>query len=892
MIRFINLQNGAVYNGSKPYIHWFDGEQSVGLIYSQPLCIITDDDFIKVELKSDTFSLVNPQIPSEESINGFNYKNINSIKVDYLDTQATSLDNKLQFKEYNGYKICIIYILGSSNVAAEYIDELHINNEIFNIGADFYAENESLYINASNFGINIPESVQKAFYSTNILEEKKDNIILNRKFKELLSNYWDIIANKGSYKSLLNSLKWFEWGDVVRLREIWKHEDFGKTIYDDRALCSILEDKYKDTLNGFAKTSYIALYTAMQKLNIGKYDNEKNPELEEISHIWSKNDLMLKMCLLGNFYETYFMPIHLDLIHSTIEDIVFTNTFKMTSTGKISRVDHFYDVNDFTCVVNNGDDIKLTNVSVGVDPITLFANKNTLSYNTVICGVKPLLDVKDLKSDNDLKYLYTQNYNGIGAIVKVHCEIPMSSGDFIKREFLLIKFINEFQITDYKIFHENDGKVTIDFCLLVTEPTTQNNKYQMTLKFDTASGKTFIKNLTFDVIDITNATLNLYKLEKNSNLVDLNTKSRIYPSFTNIGSNEFTSYKQYLPTPSNDSGVGYNNIVVFDLLKYDLLERNVNNWIVTTANENNESNKNDYDIKYFTNSIKINHLNDHPSRYFVVLYKFDNTYIKKGEKYILEFDMNLVLKNDYNKQYITILPNIWSSNSEDKLTNNKDQIKILNNNSNHVKIELTAIEDGENNGLHQIYIPVIEGLNYFDQIIISNISLRWVPKNYIWVTKDSSVFENVETPYKYLIGISKDFKTEKCKIYDNRILNSIYRNDLGFFPEFHDLIEFGGDNLNDFEIKPNEVLCVIPTINSKDGDIDFNWRKNIEKEVWIFENVSTGEKFLYKANIQSSIIAGNYKLLTPGYYNVIFRYTLIGENNEHELILNSTFIKK
>ena len=97
--------------------------------------------------------------------------------------------------------------MASSPVAEEYIDSFWIGDEEFLVGADFYQENESLRINASNMGMNIPPQIQGAVYDSNVHEEKHDNILINRKFKELVSNYWDLIANRGSYKSLINTLK-------------------------------------------------------------------------------------------------------------------------------------------------------------------------------------------------------------------------------------------------------------------------------------------------------------------------------------------------------------------------------------------------------------------------------------------------------------------------------------------------------------------------------------------------------------------------------------------------------------------------------------------------------------------------------------------------------------
>ena len=99
-------------------------------------------------------------------------------------------------------------------------------------------------------------------------------------------------------------------------------------VFGDEELNCILTDDTK--LNNFAKTTYYALFLALQKEK-SELDKEFNPKLENITFKWSLQDMSLKMCLLGNFLETYFMPIHLDLYHSTIEDLVFTNTIKVIS---------------------------------------------------------------------------------------------------------------------------------------------------------------------------------------------------------------------------------------------------------------------------------------------------------------------------------------------------------------------------------------------------------------------------------------------------------------------------------------------------------------------------------------------------------------------------------
>lgn len=721
MIQFVNLQTGNIYDGSQPYIHWFEGQQSTGLIYSQPICFITDEENVTVELKSnEIFSLVNPHIQSIENVNGFEYKNINDIKVEKLSTDSDNEKQLLIGESYDGYKIYIIYIIGTSQVGAEYVEVFKINGNSYNIGADFYQEDETLYINASNFGINIPESIQKAIYDSNVHEEKKDNILLNRKLKELLSNYWDIIANKGSYKSLINSLKWFEWGDLVRIREIWKHENFGKTIYDDRALCSILEDKYKDTLSSFAKTTYISLYSSMQKIVGGEYDSEKNPKLENIVTKWSRNDLALKLCLLGNFYETYFMPIHLDLIHSTIEDIVFTNTVKIINSNIANREDYVYDVEDFKCIVNNNQPIVITNISVSSD-------KNSI-------GVKPISEIGEVIENE----FWSNYYNGPGALVNIKCEIPVSVNDFIKYEKIHIyhndKIIYNKEYN--KIFTDNlaDGKlmVPIEFNVVIEDP----GEYEMILQFSSASSRNYTKSIKFNVIDITSTTLNIYKIKrkKNINYEELQSAPSFYKSFNRLPLDKnLNTYKNIIPITNKQSSIGLNHILALT-----------------------------------------------------------------------------------------------------------DECEISQ-----------ELKDG-----------------------------------YIWVTKEGD-------GYYYNIGISKSFMTSVPKYND--ILNYIVKSELGFFPEFHELEPFGTkqgelERIDNYIIK-DDTLCVIPTINSKDSIINFNWGKETTDRCWIYENMSTGETFEYQ-DITNPIIAGDIKLLTPGYYNIIFKYSLLGDPYIHELKLNSAFIKK
>lgn len=511
MVKFINLETGYIFDGSKPYVFWFDNGLSTELFHTKSVGVISDQESLSISIEdSNVFYLLNPSILSNnEEVNGFKYHNINDLKCINYNSTGTP---------YEGNYIHVLYFLTSSNEIGEFISEFKIGDTSYNIGADFYNENESLYINLSNFGVEIPETIQKTIYESNVHEDKKDNILLNRKFKELLINYWDIIANRGSYKSLINSINWFEWGDIIKLREIWKKDGI-KTIFDSRELSSMMQDKYLDTLSCYSKTTYYALYAPKEKVGEG-YDIELNPNLINSCETWKWPiiDIMIKMSLLGHFYETFFMPIHLDLIHSTIEDIVFTNTLKVHKGTCISRRDNIYNFDSIISSVKDGDKFLISNVSCQVNSDTQMGTKwrdEDLYESIRILGVDEV--VETIKDDNDLKTLYTQIYKGPGVLVPINLSFNLDSMDFIKSEEITMVHDDENDwntFKQYRIYRAlRDGRVHIDFKLLCK----QARKYDLRLKFESANGRVFTKRILFDVIDEFNPTINIYKIKSIDN---------------------------------------------------------------------------------------------------------------------------------------------------------------------------------------------------------------------------------------------------------------------------------------------------------------------------------------------------------------------------------------
>lgn len=543
-MRFVDLNNGYTYNGDYPYIHWFDDNQSTNLVYTKKLCIIDSSNTLKVDLNSNMFRLLDmSQLATPESINDFSYYDISPL---YTNTLT------LTGEPYNSEYVYMIYISSSSEVEGEFIEDLYINDVKYNIGASFHPEYEPHKINLSNFGVEFPESIQKAFYETNVHEEEVDNITLNRKRKELLLEYWDIIASKGSYKSLYDALKWFEYDNLLSIKEFWKRGD----RYMQEDLNSLMNDKIKQLLADYSKTTYIGLYLSLYGLSKddnGKqiYDSEKNPVLEHITRKWSVEDLSLKMCLLGNFYETYFMPIHLDLIHSTVEHIVFTSTIKILQDAYVSRRDFVTNIYCFDCNIKNGDVFFLEDVKGRINNSTVLGSSYGATYkDTIIVGVDN--EVTKINDEEELKTFMSQYYNGIGAIIPFECKV----GESIKNVIISIRRDDTIITSNTKLITTSDP---ITFNLLCQN----EGEYVVNLCFETTSCKYFTRTIKFVVVDNTGHTLKVYKIVRGKPSEDQLAADNYVFTHTRNSSLDLVQQVLYSSLEEN-VGVGLQRTIVYE----------------------------------------------------------------------------------------------------------------------------------------------------------------------------------------------------------------------------------------------------------------------------------------------------------------------------------------
>ena len=964
MIRFIDVNTGNVYNGNTPYVHWFDGKQSIGLNYDKRFIILSDKQDIDIQLDSEVFYLVDPNKLLDENNKVYKYDkeyyNLKTLKTSVLHSTGIS---------YSEYFIHSFNIITQGNYVGEITDDLYIDSERFILGADFYDENESLGINLTNFGAEISNEVQRAIYEKNIDEQKVDFILMNRKFKELLNEYINIIANKGSYKSLLNSLKWFEYGELTSIYEFWKREEPNKNYLTKRDLSSIANSRIEELLSSNTKSTFIGISCALNKIKTidgeivyeNKYEelpntlqllNEPNPELKENALLWSKEDMSLKMTLLGNFFATYFMPIHLDLLFSTIEKIVYTDTIKLVSFPKIDRFDFVDYLDIFKCNIDKT--YNLNNIETFTYPDTIFGFENEKSENInyrdehlEVLGVETSLPNLEGLSENEIfeygKAYNLQHYKGIGVIIPFRCELVLSNNDVLTKASIKVfrKYINE----EERVFEESilererydikykkeDGKAFVDFNILMKNI----GDYKVQLSFRRSDGFEYIKVFNYTVNDDSYQELKMYKLvPKDKTFLDNFEIDEWFPETENYKTVEIGNIGDYVLNPVQQS-------ILDDVIYTQFISTTTKNIATTHTNQvfiiktNNDT---DLSKIIFKKKGVVNEFD-----LFSIFVGLCGEKMSNGFKFY---------KEQIQDSFIEVFPDVHYI---DYIIN--DSMLIIYNEIGEV-IGETLIPQTD---LKDVIKPeVIQNatvtgrsvLSYQESIGATIQNIKFMPNVYWFTmnrfgeietneipeidTKSEYIVKFGGTETKYLIGINTDFNTENSITYSikksqitGKDKTRIWVKDM-FIPYFFKLEEFGTTSNFDYislglkeedifkrrnsedtyKIKNYDVVCFLPSSKCLRRPKDFMWKyKNttindeiipltfrrfdmeIENGKIVPNDNKNTDKYPFPTILQP--LFGRYdfrKLVYPGYYDITLNYKLDDASNTISKTISSQFI--
>lgn len=281
-----------------------------------PLVVITE---LEIPLDSDSSESVNPE--------GYTV-------TDKITSSSLQLNFAIRSETENTFeRTLLIRDQCTQNIIAEVL-----------VWGETIGEDERLRVMTQNMGYNILESDSSVFRNTNIKEILPNFEEVNLKRKEIMLEGSNIYPWIGSYKALVNAIKFFGY-DTLKVREFWKNVDanspmFGKYIMSNNIdifdPAVQLNDK-KITLPNkrFRKTSLFSLVYRINNIVPDKFDEESLPITTE-NYDFTIEEILIKLFGLKKKLENEFLPLN-----ARIKDITgeadFFGLLEVTNT--ISRND-------------------------------------------------------------------------------------------------------------------------------------------------------------------------------------------------------------------------------------------------------------------------------------------------------------------------------------------------------------------------------------------------------------------------------------------------------------------------------------------------------------------------------------------------------------------------
>ena len=249
-----------------------------------------------------------------------------------------------------------------SEIDAPHPRDLYIIDEaddhlvaVIHVYGETVGEDERLEILLSNLGANLSAADQFLFKDHDINEVGTDWRLINRKRKELLLELSNIKPFVGTYKALINAIRFFGYNNLT-LKEYWLVIDdrspmFGKLKAFEiptSSKGSYVSNKIKGIQlpsSSYKKTSRFGLFYKLNTPN-GTFDDFDTPQVDEVFD-FTADEVLIKLYGLKSKLQREYLPLQAKII-----DI-------------IGEADFFSAVN--TNIWNNQNPI--VSVVAGIDPV-------------------------------------------------------------------------------------------------------------------------------------------------------------------------------------------------------------------------------------------------------------------------------------------------------------------------------------------------------------------------------------------------------------------------------------------------------------------------------------------------------------------------------------------
>ena len=227
-----------------------------------------------------------------------------------------------------------------SEVESGHIRYLHIVDTVDNtlvaeieVYGETVGEDERLGVLLANLGANFSTADQFIFKEHDINEVSPDWILINRKRKELLLELSNIKPFVGTYKALVNAIKFFGYNNLV-LKEYWMVIDDRSPMFGKLKAFEVPSSNkgayVSNKINGvrlpsstYKKTSRFGLFYKLNTPN-GNFDKWDIPEVDEVFD-FTADEVLIKLYGLKGKLQREYLPLNAKIIDIIGEADYFTN---------------------------------------------------------------------------------------------------------------------------------------------------------------------------------------------------------------------------------------------------------------------------------------------------------------------------------------------------------------------------------------------------------------------------------------------------------------------------------------------------------------------------------------------------------------------------------------
>ena len=192
--------------------------------------------------------------------------------------------------------------------------------------AESEIEDDRFRVNLTNLGLNLNYEDEHIFRESDIQEDGYDYILLNRKRKELLSNYTEIYNYIGSYKALINSINFFGYNEL-ELYEYYRNIDPNSELYQ-KLHKVLIPDIFDNSVVGYNPQNYIKEKYSTRTLSGQTFRTYKKTNLFNLTYkitdedgnnitLFSLEEVQIKLNKLKRWLKRNVIPLSSNIIDIT-----------------------------------------------------------------------------------------------------------------------------------------------------------------------------------------------------------------------------------------------------------------------------------------------------------------------------------------------------------------------------------------------------------------------------------------------------------------------------------------------------------------------------------------------------------------------------------------------